>query len=368
VIAYQMLAGVPPFAGTPFELMKLHMEAPPPPLRDKRKKMPKRMAAVVMSALAKNPADRPASAAGFSSALRATSDGAGALLRRAFALYIEHFPKFFKFTFLTYLPLMVLHAAVLVITLMRTTVDVPKSPGGGVRVDFSGPTSAIEVILSIAMFILTFFINAFIIGVTIRLVTQLYLSPLRPLQLHTAYLAVKKRLKPLLLTTVIAGIRWALGLILLVIPGVIMFINYSLASPVVMMEGLKGRAALKRSKALVKRCWRSVLAVLFLQWAIPAVASSLFALPVAFALKMSKVPKAPLLTQRVTAIIVAMLSAIIVPLIATLTALLYLKARQIGGETMKEVLSQFEEEDAPRTKWQMRMRERLQTTSKPSYP
>jgi hypothetical protein len=218
------------------------------------------------------------------------------------------------------------------------------------------------------MFILTFFINAFIVGVTIRLVTQLYLSPLRPLQLRTAYLAVKKRLRPLLLTVVIAGVRWTIGLILLVIPGVIMFINYSLASPVVMMEGLKGRAALKRSKILVKRCWRSVIAVLFLQWAIPAAASSVFALPVAFALRMSKVPHAPLLTQRVTAIIVAMLSAIIVPLIATLTALLYLKARQIGGETMREVLSQFEEEDAPRTKWQMRMRERLQTTSKTSYP
>jgi hypothetical protein len=56
---------------------------------------------------------------------------------------------------------------------------------------------------------------------------------------------------------------------------------------------------------------------------------------------------------------------VIVPFIATLTALLYLKTRQIGGETLKEVLSQFEEEDVPRAKWQMRMRERLQTTTTP---
>jgi hypothetical protein len=41
-----------------------------------------------------------------------------------------------------------------------------------------------------------------------------------------------------------------------------------------------------------------------------------------------------------------------------------LKTRQIGGETLKEALSQFEEEDTPRTKWQMRMRERLQTSTK----
>src|SRR5262249_41032187 len=282
VIAYQMLAGAPPFAGTPFELMKLHIEAPPPPLRDKRK-LPKRMAAVVMSALAKNPADRPASAAGFASALRATSDGTGALLRRAFALYIEHFPKFFRVTFLTYLPVMALHAALLVVSLMGAAAEAPKASGGGVKVNYGAPSSSVEIILSIVMFFVSFFINAIIIGVTIRLVTQLYLSPLRPLQLRTAYLAVKKRLKPFLLTIAIAGIRWVFGLILLVIPGVIMFINYSLASPVVMMEGLKGRAALKRSKSLVKRCRRLVIAILFLQWAIPAVAASIFALPVAFA-------------------------------------------------------------------------------------
>jgi hypothetical protein len=145
----------------------------------------------------------------------------------------------------------------------------------------------------------------------------------------------------------------------------IMFINYSLAAPVVMMEGLKGRAALKRSKALVRRCWLSVLVILCLEWAIPAIAASLVAFPVAFVLKMSKVPQAPMLTGRITSIIVVVLNAIIVPLIATLTALLYLKARQIGGETLREALSQFEEEDTPRTKWQMRMRERLQATSKP---
>jgi serine/threonine protein kinase len=364
VIAYQMLAGEPPFTGQAAELMRLHVEAAPPPLREKRRKIPKRMALIVMSALAKRPADRPASAAGFASAMRATSEGTGALLRRASALYIEHFPKFFRVTLLVYLPLILLHGALLISTAMSPEVISAEATAGqgGVRFSVSA-TGAVELVLSIIMFFANFFINAVIVGVTIRLVTQLFLSPLRPLQLRTGYRAVKKRLKPLLTTIAYASIRWALGLILLV-PGVLMFIYYSLAAPVVMMEGLKGRAALKRSKALVKRCWRSVIAILFLQWAIPALATSLVAVPVAFAFKASRVPHAPALTGRITSIVVVMLNAIIVPLIATLTALLYLKARQIGGETLKEVLSQFEEEDTPRTKWQLRMRERLQTTSK----
>jgi hypothetical protein len=131
-----------------------------------------------------------------------------------------------------------------------------------------------------------------------------------------------------------------------------------------MMEGLKGRAALKRSKTLVRRSWRTVIVILLCQWAIPALTAAVVTVPFALLLKTSNVPHAPGLTGRVTSVFVAMLNAVIVPLIATLTALVYLKARQIGGETLKEVLSQFEEEDTPRTKWQMRMRERLQTTSK----
>lgn len=363
VIAYQMLAGAPPFTGQAFELMRLHVEAQPPPLKQKRKKISKRLAATVMSALAKNPADRPASAAGFASAMHATSEGTAALVRRAFALYIEHFPKFFRVTLLMYLPLIALQSALLITTALRSqaptqTTEISRN------VNFTvSAAGALEIILSIVMFFASFFINAVIVGATIRLVTQLYLSPLRPLQLRTAYTAVKKRLKALLVTLVISSIRWILGFIL-VVPAVIMFIYYSLAAPVVMMEGLKGRAALARSKALVKRCWRSVIVILLLQWAMPAIAASLVALPVAFVLKAARVPQAPILTGRVTSILVAMLNAVIVPLIATLTALLYLKARQIGGETLKEVLSQFEDEDIPRTKWQMRMRERLQTTTK----
>ena len=216
VIAYQMLAGEPPFTGAPFDLMKLHMDAAPPPLRDKRRKIPKRMAGIVMSALAKNPADRPASAAGFASAMRATSDGTSALLRRAFALYVEHFPKFFRVTFLIYLPLILLHTALLITGVMSEPPGEEPSAGGLKFEVGASASGALEVILSIVMFFANFFINAVIVGVTIRLVTQLFLSPLRPLQIRTAYAALKKRLKALLLTIAIAAIRWVLGLPLVI--------------------------------------------------------------------------------------------------------------------------------------------------------
>jgi hypothetical protein len=39
--------------------------------------------------------------------------------------------------------------------------------------------------------------------------------------------------------------------------------------------------------------------------------------------------------------------------------MVYLKVRQVGGESLKETLDQFEDEDPTRSKWQKRMRERL---------
>src|SRR5438128_9221387 len=55
IIAYQMLAGAAPFTGDINDVLRSHMEAQPPPLRERRKKIPKRMAQVIMSALAKRP-------------------------------------------------------------------------------------------------------------------------------------------------------------------------------------------------------------------------------------------------------------------------------------------------------------------------
>src|SRR5262249_11439931 len=97
VICYQMLAGEPPLAGNTSAVMRAHREQKPADLRERsEKKIPKRVAGVVMSALSKNPAERPPTAFALASALRGQSEGIGALYRRAFALYSEYFPKFLK--------------------------------------------------------------------------------------------------------------------------------------------------------------------------------------------------------------------------------------------------------------------------------
>jgi len=70
IVAYQMLAGEPPFkaTNTPAMLMK-HVAEPPPPLRNRRPDIPQTLASAVERALAKKPEDRFSSAAEFRDAV-----------------------------------------------------------------------------------------------------------------------------------------------------------------------------------------------------------------------------------------------------------------------------------------------------------
>jgi hypothetical protein len=226
---------------------------------------------------------------------------------------------------------------------------------------YSGITAAV---LKAGIGILTFFVNylaaSVLTGMIIRLVTELFLAPLRPVKLRTAFAALKKRFWPLLLTGAMASITSFLGLILCVIPGLVLFTKYSLYSPVVIMENLKGRAALKRSSTLVKRSVRTVVGTLLIQWLVPFLTSIITVSVLIILLKGAEMPNRQEIAGRITGIIAVVLNTFLIPLIATTNALLYLKTRRIGGETLREVLDKFEEENAPRTKWQTRIRERLQ--------
>jgi eukaryotic-like serine/threonine-protein kinase len=75
VVAYEMLAGRPPFSGTSFAIMRSHTDEPPPPLRDARPDVPEGMDAALMRMLAKRPEDRFATLAEALVALGATPVG-----------------------------------------------------------------------------------------------------------------------------------------------------------------------------------------------------------------------------------------------------------------------------------------------------
>jgi len=74
-VLYEMLAGVPPFAGPTFEsLMRQHLVAPPPDVHQLRPSVPATVVTAVTRALSKAPADRFSSPALFAAALTAAHD------------------------------------------------------------------------------------------------------------------------------------------------------------------------------------------------------------------------------------------------------------------------------------------------------
>jgi serine/threonine protein kinase len=353
VIAYQMLAGETPFSGVTGNVMQEHIKIAPPPLRERNKKVRKRAAEIVMSALSKQPEDRPQTAAAFASSLRAQSEGVGALYRRAFSLYSEYFPKFLKLSLIAHVPVICTTLLFIAFELLASTQ--PKGLSVVKVLIICG--LAISGLLHLAA---NFVTAATISGMTAVIVTQLTLAPLRPVELRLVFAVLKRRWRPFLKTSFLITLRIFIGFILLVIPGIVITIRYALYAPVVIMEGLEGKAARHRARALGSRSWRTIIIVLVLQFLIPFIFSALLGKLTVVKTTETGIHLADRsMSHQIYQQLVGLVNIVIVPLTSIVPALLYLKMRQLGGENLMDVLPQIEEAEDQRSKWQQRMRTRL---------
>ena len=347
VIAYQMLAGEPPFAGNTSAVMRAHREQQPQHLRERAAKIPKRAAGVVMSALSKNPAERPQTAFAFGSSLRAQSEGVGALYRRAFSLYSEYFPKFVKLSLIAHVPMIIIS-----ILLAATFIWYMHSPPVGML--HKVVVSCAIAILSLMKFVATTVAVGVISGVTAIIITQLTAAPLRPVKLREAFTVLRSRWRPFLKTLIRVTLRIFIGFILLVIPGMVMWMRYSLYAPVVLMEGLEGKAAMKRARELASRSWKTIIVVSIIQFTIQMTVSAVIG-AVAGATGVKKNSISAQLYQQILEVV----NIFVIPLISIVPALLYVKMRQLGGESLSSVWAQIEEREGKQSAWQERMRTRL---------
>jgi len=351
VVAYRLLTGETPFhssAQTSIdELIELHKNAPPVPLREK--KVSKKLAHVVMSALAKDPADRPQTAAGFGSALRAAGEGVGHLLRHAFALYSEHFPTFIKISVLGYAPLMI------VLGLMRLSDKF---------VSAETPQTNLIILALIelgAMLLALLFAYFSVTAATVPVVVQLMVAPLRSVRIKDALNAVKNRWRVFTLTSVLVMTSIFLGSIVIVLPGLIIAVLFALYAPVAIMEDAGVRQTLRRSRQLSKKALLSVVIITILQFALPFLVWRI-AIKTSLTLKLSDdwSPKefGFNISTSDHSTLYQLLNVFVTPLTAIMISLLYMKTRKAGGESLKDASSSFEARDVARSKWQTKMRTR----------
>ena len=134
-----------------------------------------------------------------------------------------------------------------------------------------------------------------------------------------------------------------------------MTIRYCLYAPVVLIEGLEKKAAMRRARELASRSWRTVIIVSILQMVIPFIVSLVVGrIRIGFGADLPRNSARNQIYQQVLGLI----NIFIVPFISIVPALLYLKMRQLGGEPIGAALKQYEEVDEGR-EWQRRMRTRL---------
>jgi serine/threonine protein kinase len=350
VIAYRMLSGHAPFAGDASALMHAHLTAVPQPLHQRARRVPRAVADLVMSALAKEPAARPLRAGGFASAMRAAAEGSGTQLRQAIALYSERFPELLRVSAVAYLPLF----------LFLMVLAVLDSRGLG-----SSPTiSLIVVVGMIAMNVGSYLA---IPALVTPIVFQSFVTPLRPASLTDVWRAVRRRWKTLVVASVLVALITLAWSLLLIVPGVIAAIAYVLYAPVVIMEDIGARAALRRARRLARRAWSTVLIITVLQFALPVLVWFL-AVDADFTFRLDEhwQPKELGFTIGASwsSAMYQLLDVFVGPLTGTMTALLYLKSRQAGGERLREA-DDAATASGTTSRWQRRMRTRSPTSPVP---
>ena len=400
VIAYQMLSGKTPFSGDFMEVMQAHRETPPPPLE--AKKIKKTVEKVISSALAKNPDERPATAQAFASQLRSHSEGIGVLLQRALVIYSQHLPKFLLLAVLIYAPIIVTTVLQIIVNFLDSS-DILSSPA----ILFS------KGAVGLTAFFFSFFCGYLILGTTAWLVTQILATPLRPVLLRPALKVVKSKWKSLAFTGMLSSILSLLGYCL-ILPGLILSVLWALVAPVVMMENSRGIAALRRSKELTKRSLKTTAAAVFIMFLVPIIVGGLVAFVASVTVKaFSDSPPAAVqkdetarpdareragkrkesditiktnnspvvkidetadgeekekdvksrvrtaVRESLTQIFMLPFTILLTSFSAIVIALLYLKTRQAGGESMQELLAQLTDDEEPEKNWQKRVREKV---------
>jgi serine/threonine protein kinase len=375
VIAYRMLSGNTPFTGNPTVVMQQHKEAAPPPLV--ARKASKKLRRVVMSALAKDPADRPANPAAFANTMRSYSEGVGQLVQAGLMLYLQHIRSFLRLDLLVYSPVIFITIAQSVVAFLHIRGQI---------------STMAQAIMAGVIGLLTFplqIVSAYTVtGTTTWMVTQLLGAPLRPLRVRESFAALGRRLGPFLfsillisgftIATLIPPIvavvlaklinRWLVLLVLpAFIPMVALFVGTALAIPSVMMEKITGFAALRRSLQLTARSKRTVIATLAIHFLIPILLAACSRYILGRIFKSYELANGDELANMLFPLVWLPAQILMGGMVAVITGLLYLKTRQAGGETVRELLRDLGASDRPQTRWQQRMRERLTASSRTTH-
>jgi len=164
--------------------------------------------------------------------------GLGEILDATFRLYRNNFLKFFTIVLVVDIVVFVIVQAY-----QRTVVGLftQGRPGSGTLAVFVASLFAMVFVPAVLMLLK--------VGALTYAVSQTYLG--RVVSIGESFRKVRQRLGALLWSSALTVIIIGLGMLAFILPGLIFYLNYLLVSQVVVLEGLNGRRALRRSRELM---------------------------------------------------------------------------------------------------------------------
>ena len=128
------------------------------------------------------------------------------------------------------------------------------------------------------------------------------------------------RVLPLIVTGIMVGVAWIVGVILLIIPGIVFYVWFAFTSPVIVIEDKAYAGAMGRSRQLVKGSWWRVFGILLLIALLVGLAE--FALGIALGglilngtISLSSLETGEILLQGVVQLLVSPIAALVVALL-----------------------------------------------------
>ena len=130
----------------------------------------------------------------------------------------------------------------------------------GDRKQNSGSLLLLELLVIVVSLVATSLATA----AAYRLVADAYLG--RPVDPDASLRFGLRRLGSVIWVSILFGLGLFAGLLLLVVPGIFVTVAWSIATPVLLAENLRGSRAIRRSRALVRGRWWPCAAVVYLMY------------------------------------------------------------------------------------------------------
>jgi hypothetical protein len=190
------------------------------------------------------------------------------------------------------------------------------------------PIDAGELWLAVAatlvVAVLTILAATIATGAAFKAVADAYLGE-RP-EWRTSLRFAAARAHSIIWITILGGLLMVIGFVLCFVPGVYLWVAFAVAVPVLLMEGVKGRRALGRSRFLVRGRWWPTFGLLLLGYLLATVVT-LVLVGLVEALAFADVAESSIAYLSLTTIANTIATTITTPFTAAFVAVLYFDLR-----------------------------------------